>query len=140
VPLAYRSIADAYTYAGEPKKAQAAFERAIRSTPIASEDQELRADMAYAAAIEGRRDEALKTVRDLTERFQRSGEEVAGNIAAIYAGLGDRDQAIHWLTVARDRHDQETAYLKVHPRWDSLRGDPRFNAILGSLGFTTTLE
>jgi eukaryotic-like serine/threonine-protein kinase len=140
VPLAYRSIADAYTYAGEPNKAQAAFERAIRSTPVASEDQELRADMAYAAAIEGRRDEALKTVRDLTERFQRSGEEVAGNIAAIYAGLGDRDQALHWLTLARDRHDQETAYLKVHPRWDSLRGDPRFNAILGSLGFTTTLE
>jgi eukaryotic-like serine/threonine-protein kinase len=138
VPLAYRSIADAYTYAGEAEKAKAAFDRAIRSTPVASEDQELTADLAYAAAVEGRRDEALKAAHDLTERFQRSGEEVAGNIAAIYAGLGDSDRARKWLSVARDRRDQETSYLKVHPRWDSLRGDPRFDAILKSLGFTTT--
>ena len=46
VPLAYRSIADAYTYAGDRAKAHAAFERALRNTPVASEDQELKADMA----------------------------------------------------------------------------------------------
>jgi tetratricopeptide (TPR) repeat protein len=138
VPVAYRSIADAYTYAGDRTKAQAAFERAMRSTAVANEDQELKADMAYAAAVEGRRDAAMRALRDLTERFRHGGEEVAGNIAAIYAGLGDRDQAIEWLTVARDRRDQELSYLKVHPRWDILRGDPRFDAILKSLGFTTS--
>ena len=140
VPLAYRSIADAYTYAGDRAKAHAAFERALRNTPVASEDQELKADMAYAAAIEGRRDDALRAVHDLTERFQRGGEQVAGSIAAIHAGLGDRDAAIRWLTVARDRRDQEISYLKVHPRWDSLRGDPRFDAILKSIGLQTTQE
>ncbi len=134
VPLAYRSIADAYTYAGDRANARVAFERAIRNTAVAAEDQELKADIAYAAAVEGRREDALKIVRELTERFRRGGEEVSGSIAAIYAGLGDRDAAIRWLTVARDRRDQEISYLKVHPRWDSLRGDPRFDAILKSLG------
>ena len=56
------------------------------------------------------------------------------NIALVYNGLGDRDEALSLLERACDERDVRLTLLKVDPRWNSLRGNPRFVAILKRIG------
>ena len=55
------------------------------------------------------------------------------NVAMIYNGLGKRDQAFEWLDKAVREHDVRLTFLKVDRRWDALRDDPRFDALLARL-------
>jgi hypothetical protein len=55
-------------------------------------------------------------------------------MALIYAGLGDKDQAFTWLEKSFDAHDKGLTYLKVDPCVDPLRSDPRFDALVHRVG------
>ncbi len=50
--------------------------------------------------------------------------------AVIYAYLGEKDQAFEQLGKAYEERDFNLAFLKVEPRWDPLRDDPRFQDLL----------
>jgi hypothetical protein len=52
------------------------------------------------------------------------------SIAAIYAALGERDEAFAWLERAYDEHDSWMDYLGLDPRLDGLRSDARFAGLL----------
>jgi len=52
------------------------------------------------------------------------------DIAVIYTGLGDRDQAFGWLAKAYDNRPRAMLSLKVNPRLDPLRSDPRFATLM----------
>ena len=132
---AYRGMTAAYTYLGLYDRALAVAKDATGRAPLGTEDQELKADVGYVLAVSGRRIEAQQILRALTARYESTGEELAGSIAAIHAGLGANDRAIEWLLRARERRDPELGYLKVDPRWDGLRRDSRFETLLKSLGF-----
>jgi hypothetical protein len=54
--------------------------------------------------------------------------------AAIYAALGDKNQAFEWLDKADKEHDQFLPRLKTDPRFDSLRSDPRFQELERRVG------
>jgi hypothetical protein len=57
------------------------------------------------------------------------------NIAAIYAGLGEKEQAFAWLDRAyADRSSLLAIYFKTDPRMDSLRSDPRFAELVRRVG------
>jgi DNA-binding winged helix-turn-helix (wHTH) protein/TolB-like protein/Flp pilus assembly protein TadD len=58
----------------------------------------------------------------------------ASNIAMIYAGLGDKNNALDWLEEAYDERDVHVALIKVVPNWDSLRQEPRFVRLVDRLG------
>jgi adenylate cyclase len=47
----------------------------------------------------------------------------------VYSALGDRDSAFVWLEKADKEKDGLLARLKVDPRFDSLRSDPRFQEL-----------
>jgi serine/threonine protein kinase/Tfp pilus assembly protein PilF/TolB-like protein len=51
-------------------------------------------------------------------------------IAAIHAQIGDKDSAMEFLEKSYQRREFWMAHLKVEPRLDSLRGDPRFEELL----------
>jgi hypothetical protein len=51
-------------------------------------------------------------------------------IAAIYAGLGDKDQAFKWLEKAFEQGDIWLMNLKVDPVFKRLRSDPRYPDLL----------
>jgi TolB-like protein/tRNA A-37 threonylcarbamoyl transferase component Bud32/Flp pilus assembly protein TadD len=56
------------------------------------------------------------------------------NLAIIYAWIGDKDRAIERLAQAAKLFDDVSyGHLRLHPLWDPLRGDPRFEAIAASL-------
>ncbi len=52
--------------------------------------------LAYAYAMAGRRDEALK-ILDEQKRLAAQGYISPYNFAIIYTGLGDKDKAFEWL-------------------------------------------
>ena len=52
------------------------------------------------------------------------------DLALYYALAGENDSALDWLAQAINEHRMGAAYLRVDPRWDSLRDDPRFQDLL----------
>ena len=54
-------------------------------------------------------------------------------MAQSYANLGDRDRAFEWLEKVIERGRVE-GYIKVDPRFDQLRADPRFEVLLRRVG------
>jgi hypothetical protein len=56
-------------------------------------------------------------------------------VAAIYAGLGQTDQALEWLERACDERATWMIFLKVHPYFDNLHPEPRFQELLKRFQF-----
>jgi hypothetical protein len=54
--------------------------------------------------------------------------------AAVYAGLGESDQAFEWLRRAVERRDWLIAWFHVDPLWDTLRSDSRLCALQADFG------
>ena len=82
--------------------------------------------MIYAA--QGKRAEALQIIKDLEGRSDASLSQ-AHLIAKIYATLNEKETALSWL----ERGLATGAigpFYKDEPVWDSIRGDPRFEALV----------
>ena len=54
--------------------------------------------------------------------------------AQIYLGLGEQDRALDLLEQAADVRATELVWLRVRPIYEPLRGNPRFDAILSTVG------
>jgi hypothetical protein len=69
------------------------------------------------------------------EQLKNAGHYIPPvNIALVYNALGRRDEALRALNQACEERDVRLSLLKVEPRWDSCRADPRFLAILKRIG------
>jgi len=82
---------------------------------------------AYAAA--GQRQKALQILADLRE-LARQRYVAPFEISLIYAGLGDNGHVWEWLEAALEDRSWGVMFLKVDPRFDHLRADPRFHDLL----------
>ena len=89
-------------------------------------------DCGYVYGRAGRRQQALDMIRQLTVPSQSRGVDMFGASLA-YVGLGDRDHAIEWLRRAAQKRSRYLVLLKLHPSFDPLRSDPRFQALLREL-------
>jgi serine/threonine-protein kinase len=89
--------------------------------------------LGYCYAMAGRRDAALHELSALTER---SGSHYVSpmSFAAIHAGLGDSGQALNYLERALETRDTSLPVNLLNPEFDSLRLDPRFQALRERLG------
>jgi TolB-like protein/Flp pilus assembly protein TadD len=91
--------------------------------------------LGYAYAVAKREKDARKVLVDLSALADENNRYVPpGSVAAIYAALGEKDQAFKWLNKAcEDRSILGVGpfgYLKLHPAFDPLRADPRFAELL----------
>lgn len=89
---------------------------------------------AYARA--GQRAAAEQTIAKL-ERHVRDDGVGRYEIALVYAGLGEKQEAFKWLDQAYDAHDVGLLYLKVDPCLNPLRSDPRFDDLVRRVGLST---
>ena len=89
------------------------------------------ANLAYAYAASGRKEEAMKIVKDLEDR-QSQHSSTDASIGLIYVGLGDRDQAMIWLDRAYQTRFNPSILLR--PAFDPLRSDARFQDLLRRIG------
>lgn len=122
--LAHQDLGDSYLLQGRCGNAIEELRLANESMP----GPRRMADLGYGYAVCGHPTEARRILRAfLTE--PKPGAIPALAIAEIYVGLGDKDRAFPWLEKAIDERD-----LGLGLRWDgyfeSLRSDPRFNALL----------
>jgi TolB-like protein/DNA-binding winged helix-turn-helix (wHTH) protein/tetratricopeptide (TPR) repeat protein len=51
-------------------------------------------------------------------------------MAVIFAGLDDKDQTMSWLQKAYEERSNWLVWLKLDPRFDNVRSDPRFQELL----------
>jgi tetratricopeptide (TPR) repeat protein len=109
----------------------AALQRAVHLSPNSSRMQ---AALARALAMCGKRQQAMKTLRDL-EKLAKERYVSPFDFASIYFGLGQTDPGFRWLTKAGQDRSFELISIKVDPRFDPLKGDPRFGAITKQVGF-----
>ena len=128
---------------GDSTKAQAAFTAARSEVEKTVEKQpDFAAALSLLGMIDaglGHKDKALREGRSACELLPISkdaldGMSLAVNLAKICALLGEKDLAIEQIA-AVERVPNELSYglLKLHPIWDPLRGDPRFEKIVASL-------
>jgi TolB-like protein/tetratricopeptide (TPR) repeat protein len=80
--------------------------------------------------------EAVKARGVLEEMKALSAERYipSSNIAALFLAVGERDEAIARLEKAFEERDVRLSFLKIDPKWDSFRSDPRFAAMLQRAG------
>jgi tetratricopeptide (TPR) repeat protein len=119
--LAYPFLGLCYEQTGDLKKAVAAFEQTVKLDP----NLEGRAQLGHAYAVSGQWDKAQDVLHDLLE-LSKQHYVSPYNIAVLYLGLGDKDQAIFWLEKAAKDHSEPFTYLNIDPRLEPLRNDPRF--------------
>lgn len=91
--------------------------------------------LAHAYATVGRRSEAETLLRQLHERAQRTYVP-SFHIEIIYTGLEQEDQALVWLEKGYQEGSAWMVWLKVDPRLDVLRSDPRFQDLLHRVGLS----
>jgi TolB-like protein/DNA-binding winged helix-turn-helix (wHTH) protein/Tfp pilus assembly protein PilF len=95
----------------------------------------LRADVGHLYAVWGKRTEAQQVLAELLKQAEQSYVS-AYDIAVIYAGLGETEQALRWLDKAAEQRPFWLCWLKLDPRLDGLRADPRFDGLLMRVGLT----
>jgi DNA-binding winged helix-turn-helix (wHTH) protein/TolB-like protein/tetratricopeptide (TPR) repeat protein len=88
--------------------------------------------LGYIYAVTGRKAEALEILKRM-HAWSPTG--LGLDRALVYTGLGDRDSAFRWLNVAYDELSYQLIYLKVDPRLDPLRSDPRYADLVRRIGF-----
>ena len=86
-----------------------------------------------AYARQGRLAEARSMLPKLKEHISKSGIG-RYEIALVYAGLKENDNAFEWMEKALEARDKGMTYLKIDPCLDPLRSDPRFNNLLTRVG------
>lgn len=90
-------------------------------------------DLAYAYAVTGKRGEAQQILSALVAR-EREGSTFPIGPAIIYAGLGDKEQALTWLQKVVDEHTDDAPWLRLFQEFDSMHPDPRFQELVRRVG------
>jgi len=91
------------------------------------------AALAHAYAVTGKKKEA----QDLLKKLVEQSKELfvpAYDIAAVYIGLGNTDQAFEWLNKAYEERSGFLPYIKCDRRFNILRSDPRYQKLLQRIG------
>src|SRR5436309_2700728 len=154
--LAYVGLANAYrsfALSGDMPaeffpKAKAAAQRAVeiddrlaealaearKATELSGANSHSLSSLGYALARSGKQPEA-RAVLDGLLKLSTERHVSPHNIALIYNGLGERDKALAWLERAFEQRDPRMVFLKVEPKWNNLRADPRFQDLLRRVGF-----
>ena len=131
-PAAHNFLPAAYEQKGMYKEAIAEFKQSIPLTN-GSESTLSKAGLGHLYAVTGRRNDAVLVLDELKQTFDREYLP-ASNIALVYAGLNEKDQAFTWLNKAYEQRAFQLQWINLDARWDNLRSDARFQDLLRRIG------
>ena len=129
-PLAHFWLGRAYQEKRKHDDAIAEFRRiesALHGWPV------VRAAIGHVQGVSGRTREALETLAGL-EQLAKERYVTPYGVALVHAGLGDTDQALAWLARALGDRSHWLVWLRLDPRLDALRADPRYADLLLRVG------
>jgi TolB-like protein/Flp pilus assembly protein TadD len=123
---AHRNRGLLFAAEGEYEKAITEYEKAR----AISEDSRILALIAHAYGLSGNKAEPAKTLELLKARSQQRHVS-AFSFCLVYLALGDKEKALDSLEQSlRDRAGADIAKMNFDPLLDSLRGEPRFEALV----------
>jgi tetratricopeptide (TPR) repeat protein len=91
--------------------------------------------LGHVYAASGNTGEARRILGEL-KQLGRQRYVSPYNIAIVHAGLGEKEAALDWLVKAYHHRDVWLVWLKVNPRFDSLRAESRFTDLMRRVGLT----
>ena len=127
--LAHVLLGQAYAQKGmfEEALVELHWARELDDTP------RVRAILGYTFAVAGRGSEAAKILSELQELASHKYVSPYFRVL-ICTGLGEREQALEWLETAYEERSEWLVWLRVDPKLDSLRSEPRFADLVRRVG------
>ena len=126
---AHYNLGMVYEQMGRYGEALVAFQEAKNLDPTNLPTSAL---LCHGYASSGDRRRAQILLLELTQEATRGSLDSAW-IGLIHAVLGDKESAFVWLEKAYQARSDTLLYLKVDPRYDNLRSDPRFSDLVRRL-------
>jgi TolB-like protein/predicted Ser/Thr protein kinase len=96
-------------------------------------------DVEFASALEqgfhagGWKGALIKGI-EVRQAQRKASYWSAYDVAALYAGLGEKDEVFRWLTAAYEERDYQMESLRTDFRLDPVRSDPRFAELVRKVG------
>jgi len=128
-PPAYWILGLVQEQRGEFDEAAAAFNRALQLSP---QSPLIQAALGRTFALSGKKPEAIRIVGEL-QKLSEKRYVSPFELASLHFALGQMDEGFQWLTKAFQDRCFELICLRVDPRWESLRGNPRFQTLFDQL-------
>jgi TolB-like protein/DNA-binding winged helix-turn-helix (wHTH) protein/Tfp pilus assembly protein PilF len=98
-----------------------------------------RSALGHAYGVSGDKTHARQILNELKALAARQYVP-SYDIAIVYLGLGEKEEAYRWLEKALDERSAWMVYLNMDPRLDRLRSEPRFNDLVRKVGLPDSLR
>jgi eukaryotic-like serine/threonine-protein kinase len=132
-PLIKAFLAIVYFNQGRVEEAQALVEDVLHQNP---HFEGLAPVLGWCLSARGQHAEARGLVTDKVKEIAAADHDIALWLASLYSLEGMVDEGIEWVRQAVRLGNENYPLLASLPKLDALRGDPRFEAILGELRAT----
>lgn len=128
--VAHMFLGTAYAQLGRHEEAIAQLRQALE---LSGGSLLMKGMLGYAYGVAGDNDSAHKIIDELNE-LSPAQYVAPYNVALVYAGLGEIDNALTWLQKAFEQRGLFLAWLNQEPMFDSLRADARFADLVTRIG------
>jgi len=118
----------------EKQKFAEAVGEAERAAQISGGNSSAVAAKGYALAKSGNSTEARTVLAEL-QKLSAERHVLAYNFAIIHNALGETETALNYLEKAYSEKNVLMVFLKVDPKWNNLRSEPRFIALAKQMNF-----
>ena len=132
--LIYQGMAEAYASQHKFQEAEA---ESAELNKLTGNHLGIAPDLVVEYLKAGQRDRAQALLNDMRREALKRGQSSSTCQLAIYvyAAFGDRDKAMACLEEAFERRPDWMIEIKSDPRLEGLHSDPRFQELLGRMGF-----
>jgi tetratricopeptide (TPR) repeat protein len=120
-----------YLEKGMYKEAIGELETAVK---LSGESTLALAMLGHGLASAGRKEDAMKMLEKLRERA-KTRYVPSYWVAVVYNGFRDREGVVSWMKKAFEERSSWLVWSNVEPRFDWLRGDPDFAALMKAMNF-----
>ncbi|MBZ5651261.1 MAG: winged helix-turn-helix domain-containing protein [Acidobacteriia bacterium] len=104
-----------------------------RALQLGGSPAEMRGLLGNAYAVSGNHAAAQEIIAELKSLWPEHAR-AALDLAVVFSGLGDKENAVHWLERAQEAHVSDLIGIGKDPHFVKLRSDRRFQSLVQRVG------